>query len=288
MYLQIIFNTSASSLSTSSAVLSAAAPTASPKPTSSAHTARLLDVMNLLWLETSHALIHVYRAKVSEMDKTIADAPNAHRGGAPNLSRGGGPRAPSVSGSNGGGGGRANNIPGPTARRRLIHSFRAFLGQEEDFFRALLARLATSLYPADLAGLRALGVPIESDEAGTAGDDGEEDSFGEQATPFSPEEAAQRRHAAVPLAHKALICFGDLARYRELYNEPGAGNPHGAQPRTVVASDAGGKKVRNKGDGERKAKNWTRAAECYHQARLLFPDNGANPFFDARSVDRSS
>ncbi|KAK4702215.1 hypothetical protein P7C70_g4013, partial [Phenoliferia sp. Uapishka_3] len=267
-YLQIIFNPSSSSLSTSSAVLSSAAPNPSPRAPSSSHTARLLDVLNLLWLETSHALIHVYRAKVSEMDKIIAEAPNAHRGGGG--ARGHGPGGGTASGGSGGSG-RANNIPGPTARRRLIHSFRAFLGQEEEFFRALLSRLAVSLYPSDLAGLRSLGVSIDQGEEAN-GDNGEDDSFGEAAG-LSPEVTAQRRNAAVPLAHKALICFGDLARYRELYNEPGAGNPHaGTQPRP----ENGGKKGRGKGDGERKTKNWTRAAECYHQARLLLPDNG-NP-----------
>lgn len=268
MYLQIIFNSSSAPLSTSSAVLSGAKPAAnssSSKPPSSSHTARLLEVLNLLWLDTSHALIHIYRAKVAEMDKLIADAPNAHRGQA-SASRGA--RGAPGSGSGAGGIQRAHNVPGPTARRRLIHSFRAFLGAEEDFFRALLARLATSLYPTDLAGLRALGVQVETSDDQNGGDD-EPDSCSE---PASPDDLAQRRAAAVPLAHKALVCFGDLARYRELYNEPGAGNPHaGAQPRTDVGGKKGG---RGKGDGERKTKNWSRAAECYHQARLLLPDNG--------------
>lgn len=189
------------------------------------------------------------------MEKAIAEAPNAHRGG-----RGRGGLA------GGGGGGRANSAPGPTSRRRLIHSFRAFLGAEEEFFRTLLSRLATSLLPPDLAGLRALGVTIPSAQA----DDGEEQEE------LSPEEKLARRIGAVPLAHKALICFGDLARYRELYNEPGAGTPNpvaGGGGRR----DKGSKGTKSKPEGERKVKNWSRAAECYHQARLLLPDNGASP-----------
>lgn len=197
------------------------------------------------------------------MEKAIAEAPNAHRGG-----RGrGGP-------AGGGGGGRSNSAPGPTARRRLIHSFRTFLGEEEEFFRTLLSRLATSLLPPDLAGLRALGVTISQAQP----DDGQEREE------LSTEEKLARRAGAVPLAHKALICFGDLARYRELYSEPAAGTPN---PVTGGGGrrDKGAKGTKGKPEGERKVKNWSRAAECYHQARLLLPDNGApSPLLTARAV----
>lgn len=151
--------------------------------------------------------------------------------------------------------------PGPTARRRLIQSFRTFLGQEEDFYRIMLGRLAASLRPSDLAGLRTLGVVIEYDE-------GEEEVEAQR----SEEEKKTRRNKAVPLAHKALICYGDLARYRELYNDAGG-------PKKDAASGGGGRRSKGKGGEattapERKVKNWSRAAECYHQARLLLPDNG--------------
>jgi hypothetical protein len=66
------------------------------------------------------------------------------------------------------------------------------------------------------------------------------------------------------LCHKVLICFGDLARYRELYNEAAAarrGRGRGAR-KTV------------KGDESHKERNWARAGECYQQARLLLPENG--------------
>jgi hypothetical protein len=179
------------------------------------------------------------------MERTIAEAPQAHRN----------PRGRNGGNNNNGG----MPAPGPTARRRLIHSFRTFLGQEEEFFRVLLGRLAASLYPADLAGLRSLGVVVDRDEG--------EEQFEAQRT---DEERKARRNRAVPLAHKALICFGDLARYRELYNEPGGG------PAATGKKDGGGKRGgKGKAEGgERKPKNWARAAECYHQARLLLPDNG--------------
>ncbi|ORY89353.1 hypothetical protein BCR35DRAFT_300502 [Leucosporidium creatinivorum] len=250
-YLQIIFSPPHASAS-SSASLPPTSTSSNPlkattSSTSAHHAARSLDALGLLWLETTHALIHLYRSKLTEMDKTIAESPQAHRRG---------PR--------GGGLGGAMPPPGPTARRRLIHSFRTFLGQEEDFYRVLLGRLAASLYPSDLVGLRTLGVVVDYG--------GEE----EEEVQRTDEERKSLRSKAVPLAHKALICFGDLARYRELYNEAngGGGKKEGG-------GGGGGRRGKGKTEsatagGERKVKNWSRAAECYHQARLLLPDNG-NP-----------
>lgn len=257
-YLHILFSPPVSSSHTSTSA-TPGNPTSSPVNSSSSHASRLQDVLNLLWLDTSHALIHVYRNKVAGMEKAIAEAPNAHRGKGRN-GRGG----PMPGGA---GGARGNNIPGPTARRRLVQSFRTFLKQEEEFFRTLLSRLAVSLYPSDLAGLKSLGVVTPTPE--------EDDESGVHVTP-SAEERKARRSSAVALAHKALICFGDLARYRELYNEPGTGAP------SIGAGDGDHKERRavekGKSDGDRKLKNWTRAAECYHQARLLLPDNGSSSF----------
>lgn len=150
---------------------------------------------------------------------------------------------------------------GPTARRKLIHSFRTFLGQEEDFFRVLLGRLAGNLLPPDWAGLRPLGVVVDQDDPQLVA----------AQVQRSEEEKKNDRSRSVPLAHKALICFGDLARYRELYNEAGS------KKETV---NGGGERERGKKGkkdaSEKKQKNWKKAAECYHQARLLMPDNGAH------------
>ena len=193
------------------------------------------------------------------MDKAIADAPRAHRG-APGQNRGGG-----------GGGRSGNSAPGPTARRKLIHAFRTFLSAEEEFFRTLIGRLAaTGLGPGDVEGLRGLGVVVDLVDPATGRD-----------WNWSEEERRQRRAATVPLAHKALICFGDLARYRELYNEPGlpSTNPitGGGRKESANGRRGGRGGGRDKPDpAERKPKNWTRAGECYEQARLLLPDNG-NP-----------
>lgn len=214
-----------------------------------------------MWLETTHAIIHLYRAKVAETDKAIAEAPQAHRKS--NHHRRGGDGGANAAGGSGSGGNQGAMLPpvGPTARRKLIHSFRQFLSQEEDKYRILLGRLAADLSPTDLARLRPLGIEVDLD-----------DQQLEAKARRTEEEKRRDRARAVPLAHKALICFGDLARYRELYNEnkpTGAGGAPGDGKR-------GGKRG-NKLDTsatDKKQKNWTKAAECYHQARLLLPDNG--------------
>ncbi|BGP55765.1 hypothetical protein JCM8202v2_003372 [Rhodotorula sphaerocarpa] len=224
---------------------------------------RRLDTLNLLWLDTTHALISSYRTRLAELDKQIASAPKAHKN--KNKDRN----------QIGNGGEVLPAAVGPVARRKVVHSFRQFLGKEEDFWRTLCGRFASRLYPEEAAELRTVGI-IAS--AFLSSDHG---SFAQNATAQNgqdaPAEGSERdalRADVLPLAHKALICFGDLARYSELYSETQA----------APAADAGrgrgrgGKRGGGKGPAaaDRRTKTYTRAAECYNQARLLLPDNG-NP-----------
>ncbi|GAA6057733.1 hypothetical protein JCM3770_001712 [Rhodotorula araucariae] len=224
---------------------------------SSSSSRQQLDILNLLWLDTSHALIQSYRARLAALDKQLASAPKAHRG----------------KGRSGGGGDVQSAAVGPVARRKLMHAFRQFLAKEEDLWRTLCGRLASRLAPGEAHELRAVGV-VPSDflatsdgERGGAGiDDGAQQDL-------SDDERRACRAAILPLAHKALICYGDLARYAELYNEASV----------PVGTAAGGKKESGRRGGksggaatEKRVKNYSKAADCYNQARLLLPDNG-NP-----------
>ncbi|KDE02584.1 hypothetical protein MVLG_06867 [Microbotryum lychnidis-dioicae p1A1 Lamole] len=209
---------------------------------SASHSTRLLEALNSLWLETSHSIIKAYRSRISAMDKTLAEAPQAHRKGGGGAARGEPPP------------------PGPTARRKLVHSFRTFLAKEEEYFTTLLGRLASDLSPNDLEGFNALGVVVEPVEVV------------EGLPPTSEEDKRRARSKAVPLVHKALICFGDLARYRELFNEHS-----GPQAKERGGRRGNKSKVTSAGGSERnKPKNYSRASACYTQARLLIPENG-NP-----------
>lgn len=120
--------------------------------------------------------------------------------------------------------------------------------------------------------------------AGREAGSGEEEEEGGGERDLSDEERRARRAAVLPLAHKALVCFGDLARYAELYSDAGAAGPApaagGAGPgRKGGRGGRGGKggaAAQAVAAAERRSKSYVKAAECYNQARLLLPDNG-NP-----------
>lgn len=169
------------------------------------------------------------------------------------------------------GGGRANSVVGPTARRRLTQLFTTFMGHEEDFFRTLLGRLTQRLYPSDLVGLQSFGLAVQEDHDEQRGDS--RGTFDDQES-LSEEEKESRRNATLPLVHKALIYFGDLARYGELYRERGAGN---GVVGAAQSGDRRGRGTKGRIDGESKGWNYARASECYNQARILCPDNGESP-----------
>ncbi|KAJ3507371.1 hypothetical protein NLJ89_g6337 [Agrocybe chaxingu] len=99
---------------------------------------------------------------------------------------------------------------------------------------------------------------------------------------FPPEDAMisvipatqSEREDRLATLSKALICLGDIARYRELYNEsngrPRAGHDDMTTPR----------RGRNKRGGAPelpiRPRNYDKAQQCYEQARLLVPYEG-NP-----------
>ncbi|BGP48383.1 hypothetical protein JCM10450v2_004256 [Rhodotorula kratochvilovae] len=232
---------------------------ASTTAASSSSSRQQLDILNLLWLDTSHALIQSYRARLATLDKQIAAAPKAHRN----------------KGRNGGGGGEVQSAAvGPVARRKLIHAFRQFLTKEEDFWRTLCGRLASRLAPEEADELRAVGIVRSDFLSASDGERGGSFAAGVVEEDLSEDERRARRAAVLPLAHKALICYGDLARYTELYNE--ASVPAGT---AAGGKKEGGRRGGKGGQGagaEKRVKNYAKAADCYNQARLLRPDNG-NP-----------
>ncbi|BGP32178.1 hypothetical protein JCM10296v2_003958 [Rhodotorula toruloides] len=257
-YLRIIFSPVPSPTSTSPTLSRANRPPSTadlslkPRSSSSAaltpaalHTSRILDTLNLLWLDTSHSLIQSYRARLADLDKQLALEKEKSKRGRSNAQQGGGGAVQPV---------------GPVARRKLVHSFRQFLAKETDFWKTLCGRFAARLGDEEREELRrAVGIVA---------------SFVDENADVKAEDAeAQKakRTAVLPLAHKALICLGDLERYNELYNESSA-------PSAAAASGRGGKRggKAGTGSGERKIKTYAKAAECYNQARLLLPDNG-NP-----------
>lgn len=165
-----------------------------------------------------------------------------------------------------------------------MHTFRQFLSKEEDFWRTICGRLASRLLPEEADELRSLGIiasafSFSSEEGiGAPPPRADDDDDDEDAT-------RARRTAVLPLVHKALICFGDLARYSELYSEE--------PPKPAVTANGrgrGGKGGKQAQQPSVKVRNFSKAAECYNKARLLLPDNGASsslssfPKFEADSI----
>lgn len=272
-YLRVIFASSASeqrSREQSRADVLRAQTSSSSSSRGASPPTRRLDTLNLLWLDTTHALITLYRGRLAELDKQIAAAPKGHKH--KNKDRN----------QIGNGGDILPAAAGPVARRKLVHSFRQFLAKEEEFWRTLCGRFASRLFPEEAAELRSVGIvatafPSASDASGnlsapaTRGDDGVRGDVDVDAAQEAERETL--RAGVLPLAHKALICFGDLARYSELYSDATASQS--AEPH----KGRGGRGGRRGGKGaaipaDRRVKTYAKAAECYTQARLLLPDNG--------------
>ncbi|KAG8922601.1 hypothetical protein FRC01_013831 [Tulasnella sp. 417] len=169
--------------------------------------------------------------------------------------------------------------------RKLQNKFRAFLSAEESFWSgfalrlvrtfglteakpALLALNITSPDPSDpLADVSRSSVPTIDDDPGSRND-------AEPSTALPP----GQRDRKLDAVSKVLVHLGDLARYREQYNEVG-GRPKAGQ----LKHSEEWKPRRGRGGKKEtspvipRERDFTRASECYQQARLLFPDNGNAP-----------
>ncbi|GAA5925173.1 uncharacterized protein JCM15063_004945 [Sporobolomyces koalae] len=217
-----------------------------------------LEALNLLWLETTHILITIYRSKLAKMDKYIAENPKPppartrdRRGGNDGDIQPAHPPAASV--------------VGPVARRKLLHQFQKFLHGEQEFWKIIVNRLASRLTSTEQVELRPLGI------IATAYDDTNVHSQPDESVQVSPEELGHRRLQVLPLAHRGLIFYGDLARYIEF-------NSDLPSPAAASGRGKGGKKGNGKAASGPAAiappKTYAKAAECYRQANLLMPDDG--------------
>jgi len=228
------------------------------------------DVENHLWMQTSYAFISSYKQRIAALDRAMQNNQRNQQ------QQQGQPR-------------QGNH--GVVEHRKLVQRFRQFLADEEKFWTQLVLRLRrlfdlTEAQPA----LVALGLLTDSTDApppnlGEAADTREAVMHGatgrnhyqfptEDPTvsfvPTTPEE----RESRLAILSKALICLGDIARYRELYNESN-GRPRAGQEDAVP-----GRRGRNRRGGvpdvPPRPRTYDKAQQCYEQARLLVPYEG-NP-----------
>ncbi|KXN88439.1 Protein SMG7 [Leucoagaricus sp. SymC.cos] len=142
------------------------------------------------------------------------------------------------------------------------------------------------------SALSELGILAESDEVAAANAQPANPEGGEPSHPsgqipngrnhyqFPPETpdtaslypSASNRGSRLAIFSKALVCLGDIARYRELYNDS-HGRPRAGHDSVTPA------KRRNRRGQEivPRARNYEKAQKCYDQARLLVPTEG-NPW----------
>lgn len=217
------------------------------------------DVENHLWMQTSYAFIASYKQRILNLDRVIQSkmrqTPNQRL-----------PNAPVVE------------------HRKLVQRFRQFLADEEKFWSQLVVRLRRSFaLDAATPALLALKIISEAEDPSLNNSEGGVPPNGRNHFQFPPEDSSITFTAPTPkvkaswlaILSKALVCLGDIARYRELYNESG-GRPRAGQEEGGV-----GRNRRNRRSGQSeepipKPRNYEKAQNCYDQARQLVPDDG-NP-----------
>lgn len=164
------------------------------------------------------------------------------------------------------------SVPGAVARRKLLQQFRKFLNSEQDYWKLIVARLASRLSPTERSGLAPLGIFASNyDDTNTSSQENEQE--------ISEDEKRRRRLEVLPLAHKALIFYGDLARYIE---------HNGDGPALNSAAPTGGGGSRSRRTGKKNEKTYAKAAGCYRQAIFLMPEDGACLRISRCAVSRAS
>jgi len=209
-------------------------------------------------MQTSYQFISTYKQNVAVLDRTLQSAPR-HQ-----------PR---------------QGNPGPVEYRKLMQRFRQFLAEEEKFWMQLVARYQRSFALHEAAPmLSALTISIPDDLApahetvhnsAVARNQHQFPLEGSTPSPNTPAE----RESSLAILSKAIVCLGDMARYRELYNE-GGGRPRAGHEDGAAASSRRPGRNRKAGapgfESVPRARNYDRAIQCYDQARLLVPSEG-NP-----------
>jgi len=198
-----------------------------------------------MWIETSHAFIAVYRQRIANLEKVInARAEKAAASSSPKARK---------------------QDNGPVELRKLIQRFRQFLADEERFWIGFVLRFARSFALNEAkTTFAALNLNRFTD------DPNRRNVFPDEGKPTPPPTDKERERKIMTLV-KGLICLGDLARYREQYNESGGRPKAGHEdvlPRWAT------KATRKPGDWTPRPRNYNRALAFYTQARLLFPDAG--------------
>ncbi|KAH8829213.1 hypothetical protein DL96DRAFT_1597190 [Flagelloscypha sp. PMI_526] len=208
-------------------------------------------------METSYQLISSYKKRITTLDRAIELNATTTT-----------PRGDSTTTTT-----TTQASHGPVEYRKLIQRFRQFLAEEEKFWAKLVLRICRSFSLTEARPtLVTLGLVSTEREIDENIKDGEVRQQAERNQAFPPEDSTvipptpEQRPGRLAILAKSLTCLGDIARYRELYNESG-GRPK-----------AGHEDVPSRGSvGQEthfRPRNYEKSQRCYEGARLLLPSEG--------------
>lgn len=264
------------------------------------------DAETHLWMQTSYQFISQYKQKLSNLDRVLQQ-----QGRPPRRSR-----APQDENSDQQQ--QDQRKHGPVEYRKLMQRFRQFLAEEEKFWIRFVARYHRQFNISEarpvlvelgeISSTANIRIPELGDasEGGVAGPavansevnaENENNLAGDGTTRpprdhfgFPPEDAivsqpspgiddAERRAAGLAIITKALVCLGDIARYRELHNESGGRPKAGHEDGPGVGPARRGRNRRGGPNGSglgqvTRARTYNRSISLYEHARTLVPSDG--------------
>ncbi|KAF4608178.1 hypothetical protein EYR40_000522 [Pleurotus pulmonarius] len=202
-----------------------------------------------LWMQTSYNFISVYKQRLATLDRAIQAAKQQQQQQQTRTAGGSGP---------------------VVEHRKLTQRFRQFLAEEEKFWTQLIVRHRREFDLVEVQPhLVALGILPTVEELPTEDlpDASASTPGGRRPSLFPPDDGPHppssnaERNSRLVIVSKALICLGDIARYRELYNDN--------------RNKAGARRGRGGGpEPSQRPRNYEKAQQCYEKARVLTPDIG--------------
>jgi protein SMG7 len=200
-------------------------------------------------MQSSYSFITIYKQRIARADPS---------------GLAGGPRQ-----------GRRESQGGVVEYRKLLSRFRQFLTEEEKFWTQLVVRLRRSFGLDEVhASLVALDLIPPDIEVAPAQQQAEAVGRGQNIFPVEDESVfpshSEQRQNQLSIVSKVLVCLGDIARYKEQYNDKG-GRPKAGQEIGPPAKKNGKKQ---NGDFIIRSRDYDKAQQRYEHARILVPSEG--------------
>ncbi|TBU22433.1 hypothetical protein BD311DRAFT_676088 [Dichomitus squalens] len=241
-------------------------------------------------MQTSYAFIAVYKQRITALDRALHNVPRQQQQQSAQGQDGPGQ-------GRGQGQGRGHGGHGVVEYRKLLQRFRQFLADEEKFWIQLIVRIRR-IFALDDAQHVLAGLGIIPDDTTPPSENGPpkrnhyqfpSDADVAAVAPSLTPTTRDQREGRMAILSKALVCLGDIERYKEQYNEAGgrprAGHEDGPPAAGASGNQKGGRGKKGaavaNGAGAQapvmpRMRNYDKAQQCYQQARILLPQDG-NP-----------